>query len=308
MRASNLPVATPWQAGCFRGRTPELLFGTMHEDPAVELNAFAPFSRVFCIASAGCTARALAAAGHDVTAVDINPRQILYAQARAGGAPAREGTAERLLSRARTLFPLLGWTESRRRRFLLMHNPSEQLQYWKSRLDTRRWRIAVDTFLSAWVLGFVYASPFVAFLPRNFGAVVRTRLERTWANHPNDSNPYAWRLFLGTADFDRVKAAAEPPPAPAIRFVCADAATYLDACEPASFDAFSLSNIIDGAPGSYRQHLCRSIKRAAAPGAIVITRSLAEPPSAIDNLAARDRSFLWGTVHATRSGDLCSTF
>ena len=65
--------ATPWQAGAFHGRVPQLLFGTMYEDPQIELQAFAPQCRVFCIAGAGSTARALAANGHRVTAVDINP-------------------------------------------------------------------------------------------------------------------------------------------------------------------------------------------------------------------------------------------
>jgi S-adenosylmethionine:diacylglycerol 3-amino-3-carboxypropyl transferase len=303
MRAVSLPVATPWQAGPFRGKARELLFGSMHEDAAIELEAFAPGSRVFCIASAGCTARALAAARHDVTAVDINPHQILYAQARAAGAPIREGAVERLLSRGRTLFPLLGWTVPRRLEFLSMSDPSQQLYYWRRTLDSRRWRMAVHTVLSARVLRLVYASPFVGSLPRHFGAVVRARLERAWANHANDSNPYAWRLFLG--ETERI---AESP-TPAIRFVCADAANYLERCEPASFDAFSLSNIVDGASPCYVQRLRRAVKRAAAPDAVVVTRSFAEPVGATDNnLAARDRSLLWGTVHVTRAGDLCSTF
>ncbi len=302
MQAFSSPMATPWQAGSFRGCRQELLFGAMYEDSAIELEAVAPFSRVFCIASAGCTARALAAAGHDVTAVDINPQQILYAQARSAGGPMVEGAAERLLGRARTLFPLLGWTESRRRKFLSMRDPFEQLYYWHRTLNSKRWHIAVDTVLSARLLRLVYASPFVASLPPHFGPIVRARLERAWANHANDSNPYAWRLFLG-----ETKRIAEPP-TPAIRFVCADAATYLDACEPASFDAFSLSNIVDGAPSFYRQHLCSAIKHAAAAEAIVVTRSFAEPATSDNNLAARDRSLLWGTVQVTRARDLCSTF
>ncbi len=180
----------------------------MYEDSAIELEAFASFSRVFCIASAGCTARALSAAGHDVTAVDINPRQILYAQARAAGAPIREGATERLLSRGRTLFPLLGWTEPRRRTFLSMRDPCEQLHYWEQTLNSKRWRIAVDTVLSAWLLGLVYKGPLVASLPRHFGSLVRARLERTWRNHANDSNPYARRLLLG-----ETQPIAEPPTA-----------------------------------------------------------------------------------------------
>ena len=194
----------------------------MYEDPAIELEVFAQSSRVFCIASAGCTARALSAAGHIVTAVDINPLQILYAKARAAGAPFCEGAAERLLSRARTFLPLLGWTETCRRKFLSMRDPSEQHQYWRRALDTKPWRITVDTFLSAAVLKLIYTRPFVASLPRRFGSVVRARLERAWRNHPNASNPYAWRLLLG-----------EIPPsesaAPGILFECADAACFLEA-------------------------------------------------------------------------------
>jgi S-adenosylmethionine:diacylglycerol 3-amino-3-carboxypropyl transferase len=275
----------------------------MYEDAAIEIEAFAPSRRVFCIASAGCTARALAAVGHNVTAVDINPQQILYAQARSAGAPAREGAAEQLLSLGRTLFPLVGWTERRRREFLSMRDSSEQLDYWRRTLNSKRWRMSVDTVLSGWVLGFVYARPFVTSLPRHFGAIVRARLERGWANHANDSNPYAWRLFLGENKW------MPESPTPAIRFVCADAAAYLDAQQPASFDAFSLSNIVDGAPSCYLQRLWSAVKRAAAPGAIVVARSFAEPATTtINNLAAHDRSLLWGTVHATQVGNLCSIF
>ncbi len=294
---------TPWQAGSFRGPAPELLFGAMYEDPAIELEAFAPFSRVFCIAAAGCTARALSAAGHDVTAVDINPWQILYARTRAAGAPMLEGVAERLLSRARRLFPLLGWTESRRREFLCLRDPREQLHYWRTTLNSQRWRVAVDTLLSRWLLGLVYSSPFTACLPPRFGAQVRARLERGWASHANRSNPYAWRLLLGETQF-----VAEPPRS-AIRFVCADAAAYLETCQAASFDAFSLSNISDGAPSCYVQRLCKAVQHAAAPGAMVVARSFAEPGNrAASNWAARDRSLLWGAVNVSQAGDLCSTF
>lgn len=262
-----------------------------------------PFSRVFCIASAGCTALALSAAGHDVTAVDVNPEQILYAQARAAGAPMREGAAERLLSRARGLFPLMGWTEPRRREFLSMHDPSDQLQYWQRRLNTKRSRIAIDTVLSTVLLGLVYRSPFLACLPRHLGSVLRGRLERTWRNHSNDSNPYAWRFLLGKT----------PPvvdsPAGTIRFVCEDAAAYLESSKPASFDAFSLSNIADGAPAAYIRRLCTAVRRAATPRAVVVTRSFAEPGTATsNNLAACDHSMIWGRVLVTEARNLCSTF
>ena len=279
----------------------------MYEDPAIELEAFAPYSRVFCIASAGCTARTLSAAGHNVTAIDINPRQILYAKARAAGAPIREAAAERLLSRARTLLPLLSWTESRRREFLSLRDPSDQLRYWHRTLDSNRWRAAIDTLLSASLLRLAYASPFLTALPRDFGAHVRARLARTWANHANHSNPYAWRLLLGEVSGDAPFAAE--PPTPPIQFVCADAVAYLEASDAASFDAFSLSNIADGAPPSYVQRLYSAVKHAAAPDASIVIRSFAEPTTAAENnRAARDRSLLWGVVNVIPAGDLCSTF
>ena len=54
--------ATAWEAGRLdAGRgPPRVLFGRMYEDPEIEHAAFAPGGRVFCIASAGCTAMRLA--------------------------------------------------------------------------------------------------------------------------------------------------------------------------------------------------------------------------------------------------------
>ena len=73
---------TAWQNGRFRaGRAGprKLLFGCMYEDAEIELRAFQPGGRIFCIASAGCTAMRLAA-HHTVVAVDINPVQLAYVQ------------------------------------------------------------------------------------------------------------------------------------------------------------------------------------------------------------------------------------
>ena len=61
---------TPWEGGRIDRRTggPELLFGQMYEDSAVELEAFEPGGRIFCIASAGCTSFDLAARGDEAMA------------------------------------------------------------------------------------------------------------------------------------------------------------------------------------------------------------------------------------------------
>ncbi|MFD0568088.1 DUF3419 family protein [Kitasatospora gansuensis] len=134
-------TGTPWSAGSLlAGPTgqPRLLFGRMYEDPAVELAAFPSGARVLCIASAGDTAAALAAAGHEVTALDLNPAQLAYARARLeGGAPALTGTAERLTAAGRrtagTLLP--AWRPDALERFLRLDDPAEQRRHWDSVLN-----------------------------------------------------------------------------------------------------------------------------------------------------------------------------
>lgn len=290
-------MTTPWHGGSFNSQPPRLLFGRMYEDAAIELEFFPPGSRVFSIASAGCTARTLAAAGHEVTAVDVNPRQLEYAQSRAAGAPVCEGAAERMLFRSRALLGLIGWSRRKLNAFLRLDDPAEQIEYWDRNLDSSLWRIAVDTALSPWLLRMVYTGPFVDFVGFGFGERIRGRLRRCWATHPNRSNPYAWSVLLEPQS-EHLLSVAHP-----IAFACADAASFLEACEPASFDAFSLSNIEDGAPPDYTRRLRAAVRRAAAPGAIAVLRSFAEPRSTTEsNWAARDRSFLWGSVNVLPVG------
>src|SRR3989442_91897 len=131
-------------------------------------------------------------------------------------------------------------------------------------------------------------------LPRRCDRVTRARLERCWARHPNRTNPYAWRFFLG----------ADPPgySAPAvaaerIELVCADAAAYLESCPPASFIGFSLSNILDGTEPAYGERLMAAVRGGAQDGAVVVLRSFLEPPPGESTeWAARDRSMLWGRL------------
>jgi hypothetical protein len=87
----------------------------------------------------------------------------------------------------------------------------------------------------------------------------------------------------------------QSPTAGSLRFVCSDAAAHLETCPPASFDGFSLSNILDGASPAYGRRLFAAVKRAAAPGAVVVRRSFAEPREGSPaNRAAADRSLLYG--------------
>ncbi len=284
---------TPWKAGRFdqASGAKRILFGRVYEDVSIELETFRPGSRVFCIASAGCTALALSS-HHQVTAVDINPVQLEYARSRAQGAPMRVGSAERVMAIGRKFLPLAGWSRRTLEEFLQLENCQDQMALWNSRLNSKRFRVATDVMFSFAWLRTVYASPLLAVLPPRFGQVMRSRMERCWSLHPNRSNVYARALLLGELEQGSV-----PQTASSIRFECADAAGFLESCAGGSFDGFAISNILDGAPAEYRRRLYDAVRRAASPGSMLIQRTFGEPagPSAT-NVAAKDRSLLWGVV------------
>lgn len=292
---------TAWQAGRFdaRGGKRKVLFGRMYEDTAIELSTFRPGGRVMCIASAGCTAMALAPR-HEVVAVDINPVQLAYAEQRFAGGPSVRGTAERVMDFGRKFAPLLGWRAARVRAFLELDDPAAQLAFWRARLDTWRFRAALGTLFSFAALRAIYSKRFLGFLPKRLGRVMRLRLERGLTTHPNRDNPYARALLLGELARDPVPAGAR-----AIRLVHADAASFLEAQPAGSFDGFTLSNILDGAEPTYRARLLTAVRHAAAPGARVVLRSFGEPPADLPtNRAADDRAMLWGVVDVRPAVDL----
>jgi len=285
---------TPWATGRFQpGRGPrQLLFGQMYEDcERIEERYLPRGGRVFCIASAGSTAIQLAA-GHRVTAVDINPVQLEYARRRAHGEPPERGAAERLLALGRRAFPLIGWTRANLGAFLRLADPAEQLRYWRERLDTTLFRAGLELLFSPVLLRRAYVPQLLAILPEHFGQVMRGRLERCWATHPNRANPYARALLIG-----ELSIAWDVRRALDVEFAAADAAGYLENCIPGTFDGFTFSNILDGASPAYRRRLFAAVRRAAAPEAVVILRSFAEPTGReFRNAAAEDRSPLWGVV------------
>ena len=293
---------TAWQNGRFRSARAglrELLFGCMYEDAEIELRAFQPDGRIFCIASAGCTAMKLAIS-HTVVAVDINPVQIAYVQERLNGGAIQCGSAERILGFARTLGPLAGWHRLRVRTFLDLDDPEQQILYWRRHLDTWRFRAAFSFLFSRVVLRSVYSAAFLNVLPPNFGTVLRTRMERCFALHPNRTNPYAYALLLG--DMPAVRNAAE---APQIEVRCADAADFLERQPAGSFTGFSLSNILDGTNAAYARRLIAAVQHTAAPGATVVLRSFHEPECATEtNHVAEDRAMLWGIVDVRQASTL----
>jgi len=296
-----MAAETPWEAGRFDrpGGPQKVLFGRMYEDPSIEEQALGPGGRVFCIASAGCMALALAER-HAVVAVDINPVQLRYAARRIAGEPMQVGTAERIMSIGRALLPLAGWRRRTVEAFLDLVDPAEQRAFWHRHLDTRTFRLGFDTMLSLTGLRTFYASPFLAILPAHFGRVMRGRMERCFQTHPNRSNPFARALLLGELSPESRAAPAHP-----IQLVLSDAAAYLESCVPGSFDGFTLSNVLDGAGTSYRDRLFAAVQRAGSRDSVVVLRSFAEPTEqAATNQAERDRSMLWGIVDVRPVGTL----
>ncbi|HEY4845328.1 MAG TPA: DUF3419 family protein [Candidatus Dormibacteraeota bacterium] len=303
--------ATPWQRGRLDARrgAPRLLFGQMYEDWTVEAEVLPAAGRVFCIASAGCTSIALAARGLTVTAVDINPAQVDYVRARLQGAPPRAGTADWFFAAGRRALPLMGLRRSRLRRFFELTDPAAQVRFWRAHLDTVRFRAALAVAINPLALRTIYSSTFVRVLPHRFDRIIRARLERCWARHPNRTNPFAWRFFLGMDPPGQTPTAPSPAggggkeAADRIELVCADAAAYLESCPPGHFIGFSLSNILDGTQPAYGERLMAAVRRSAQDGAVVVLRSFTEPPTGEPTeWAARDRSMLWGRLTIERMG------
>jgi S-adenosylmethionine:diacylglycerol 3-amino-3-carboxypropyl transferase len=178
------------------------------------------------------------------------------------------------------------------RAFLDLDEPVEQARFWQSELNNWRFRTALDALFSVTALRSFYAPDFLDFLPKRLGAVMRGRMERCFYRHPNRSNPYARSLLSG-------ELSSQPPPVQArdIQLVHADAAAFLEQSPAGSFNAFTLSNILDGADTAYRHRLFAAVQHAAAPGAVVVIRSFsnAEERSPA-NQAEDDRSMLWGSV------------
>ncbi|MEU1508752.1 hypothetical protein [Kitasatospora sp. NPDC005748] len=302
-----MSTATPWTEGrllSLQTRRPRVLFGRMYEDPAVELGAFpAPGARVLCIASAGDTAAALAVAGYEVTAIDLNPVQLAYARGRlTTAAPAATGSAEHLLAagRAAAAAVLPAWRPAALERFLRLDDPAAQARHWRHRLDGPGLRLLLAAALRpAGTLATAVRPAFRDVLPHRFDSALRARLARGVARHPNADNPYAWRLLLGRDLPGPPATPAEPAAAP-VRLLVGDVLDHLERSPAGHYDAVTLSNVLDGPGPAFARRLRAAVQHAVRPGGTAVLRSIREPGRAGPGAAAEDRSLLWGVIRVLR--------
>ena len=266
----------------------------MFEDAAIERRAFPPAGRVFCIASAGCTALDLAQHGAQVTAVDINPSQIAYVERRLSGGACERGSADRVMDVMRRAARCCGLRRETLVEFLELEDPAEQVRFWRERIDRPTLRRATRLLLSKQALRRAYASSLLRAVPDSFADVLWSRLERGIGMHPNRTNPYAWQLFLGSSPHESKEATAAGR---SLELICDDAADYLSKWSTGIFDGVTLSNILDGVDAAYATRLVSAVRNAAATSAPVVLRSFAEPRNhEEDEFAAADRSLLWGRI------------
>ncbi|MFI0240510.1 DUF3419 family protein [Streptomyces sp. NPDC016845] len=295
--------ATPWARSRlisgFGG--PRLLFGRMYEDSGIELKVLPTTgARLLCIASAGDTAAALHRAGHDVTAVDLNPVQLAYARQRLAGGVSAEGTAETLvrLGRGAAGACLPAWRAPALRSFLALDDPAEQARRWRSDLDgpglRRLMRLALRP---GGALATALRPSFAAVVPARFDEVLRQRIERTVTTSPNARNPWMWRLLAGAEPPDTA-----PPHAPDLPLVQGDVVDVLERAPRAAYDAVTLSNVLDGPGPAFARRLRAAVRHAVRPGGIVVLRSFRQPGPAGAGWAAEDRSALWGVVRVLQLG------
>ncbi|MFI2765296.1 hypothetical protein ACH5A3_41825 [Streptomyces echinatus] len=302
---------TPWARGRLLGGFggPRLLFGRMYEDWGVELAVFPPpGARVLCIASAGDTAAALAGAGYEVTAVDVNAVQLAYARERLAGGAAREGTAEAVMrvGRGAAARLLPAWRQEKLRDFLALDDPAEQARRWRQELDTPGLRRLMRIGLRpGGALAVALRPSFAGVVPARFDEVLRRRLQRTVGRHPNARNAWLWRLLAG-AEPPGAPAAPPPPGAGAgagVRLVHGDVVHTLQRAPRGGYDAVTLSNVLDGPDAGFARRLRAAVRHAVRPGGVVVLRSAREPGAHGPGWAGQDRSALWGVVRAVRLGD-----
>ncbi len=274
-----------------------LLHGWDWADPRIELEELAPASRVLVTAGAGEVIATLADAGHHVTAIGANREQLDYARRRAAGGPFEPGAAERLFELGRGMVRAASpaWSRRRVRQFLQEDDPMRATAAWKEQLDNRTLASILRTMLGpAGMLSALVLRDFSTPIPPHFDEAIRGRIARALRKHAPAGNPYAWRLLLGE---DLPGHRLPQVDTASIDWIDAPLLDHLERAAPGTYDAISLSNVVDGADERWVRDLRKAAIRAVAPGGPIIARSFA---TTMDDDAAkrarRDRAMLWGSI------------
>lgn len=264
----------------------------MYEDPGVELAVFEAGHRVLCVASAGDTARVLAANGMNVTAVDINEAQLHYARRRAAGSPAVAGRADRALGAGRAAMQLLGWRRREVAAFMQLQDVEVQRRFWAERLSGRGVRVAFALAFGRYgLVRLLAAHSFAETMTASFDRALLDRLEAGISRFPNAQNPWASMVFTGHWTGQEPNKPARP-----VTFLHDDIVNFMETTTD-RFDAFTFSNILDGPDAAFAQRLLAGVRRSAAPGAVMVLRTLRTAESESSRERARDdRSLLWGGI------------
>ncbi|MEV7528089.1 hypothetical protein [Agrococcus sediminis] len=280
-----------------------LLHGWDWADAAIELEEIAPGSRVLASAGAGELVAALADAGHRVTAIGANREQTDYARRRVADGAFEPGSAERLMDVGRGMVRAASpaWSRRRVRAFLQETDPMRAEAHWKERLDNRTLASILKTMLGpAGALSALVLRDFATPIPPHFDEAIRGRIARALRKHAPAGNPFAWRLLLGEELPGHRAPAVDPA---SVAWTAEPVLDHLERIAPGTYDAISLSNVIDGANERWVRDLRKAALRAVVPGGPVIARTFA---TTMDDEAAkrarRDRSMLWGAIVVQRAG------
>jgi len=213
------------------------------------------------------------------------------------GGPFEPGAAERLFDLGRGMVRAASpaWSRRRVRQFLQQDDPLRAAAEWEQRLDNRTLASILRTMLGpAGALSALILRDFSTPIPPHFDEAIRGRIARALRKHAPADNPFAWRLLLGE---DLPRHRLPRVDAASVEWVDEPLLDHLERAARGSYDAISLSNVIDGADERWVRDLRKAAIRTVAPGGPIIARSFA---TTMDDDAAkrarRDRAMLWGSV------------
>jgi hypothetical protein len=269
------------------------LFGTMHEDAAVECKLLAPAGRAACVLSAGDMAFELLRAGaSEVVAADPNPNQHKLVTVKMALARQGRGVADvaglRICDVARDLPKSEPWhlravvaggsVDLRLRSIARWVTPwvmgTSETQNFTASFERRRWHLA--WWMLTWAVRLFFPPWYRRHLPADFIQRLRRRFENCCLRHDADSNPLLRRLLAISEK--NTEWAWEPTWPPQDETVLNRLQLHegmlAELADQGKFDLVSASNILDTQPRSSLNPLLDAFHDSINPGGWLMLRSL----------------------------------